>query len=286
MHRHWEKTILPLMKKIKPNHIVEIGSDKGINTKNILEFCEKNDSKLTSIDPNPRFNINELKEKYGHHFDFYKDLSLKTLPFLDKFDVILVDGDHNWYTVFNELKLIENIYKNKDKYPIILLHDTSWPYGRRDLYYNPNTIPPEYLLPYDELGMVPYEKKLSKDRGLNSRGHYNALYEGGERNGVLTAIEDYILESPLNFLFYSIPAYNGLGILFLKNEKLQKIVESIIDYPSILENLEKHYLKIISSDMRNKENKLVQKIEEKKLELNNIMNEKSFLNEKITEKDK
>ena len=42
MHRHWDNIILPLIEKIKPNHIVEVGSATGINTNNILNYCLKN----------------------------------------------------------------------------------------------------------------------------------------------------------------------------------------------------------------------------------------------------
>ena len=285
MHRHWDETIFPLIKKIRPKHIVEIGSETGKNTKNILNYCEENNSKLTSIDPNPIFNVNELKEKYGKKFEFFEDLSLRTIPFLDEFDMILIDGDHNWYTVFHELKSIENIYKKTDNYPIIILHDTGWPYARRDLYYDPKTIPQEYLLPYDELGMIPYEKGLFKNKGLNSVGLNNALYEGGDKNGVLTAVEDYIEESHLDLLFYSIPAFHGLGILFLKNENIQKIVESTIDYPKILGELEKYYLKIITSDLKDEQNALQQQNTEKNNTIKNLETEKNTLQQQNTEKD-
>ena len=46
MYRHWEETILPIIIKIKPKHIVEVGSDTGINTKNILEYCENENAVL------------------------------------------------------------------------------------------------------------------------------------------------------------------------------------------------------------------------------------------------
>ena len=50
------------------------------------------------------------------------------------FDCIIIDGDHNWYTVFNELTIIEkrNLLKEGGT---IFFHDIAWPYGRRDMYY-------------------------------------------------------------------------------------------------------------------------------------------------------
>ena len=285
MHRHWENIILPLIQKIKPKHIVEIGSDTGINTENILKYCKKNNSKLSSIDPKPNFNIDEMKKRYGNTFEFYKNYSLKILPYLENFDIILIDGDHNWYTVFHELKTIENIYKRNKNYPIIILHDIGWPYGRRDLYYDPNTIPPEYVLPYDTLGIIPNEKELSKDKGMN-HGFNNALFEGGEKNGVLTAVEDYINQSSLKFSFYSIPSYHGLGILFLENKSLQKIVDEIINYPSIIEDLENHYLKIITSDIQDEKNRLIHKINSENQEINNLIKEKTSLQQINNEQEK
>ena len=274
MHKHWKETILPIIEKIKPKHIVEVGSDTGINTRNILEYCETNNAKLTSIDPSPNFDVDELKERYACDFEFYKDLSLNILPFLEKFDIILIDGDHNWYTVFNELNTIEKIYKKNNNFPLIFLHDTAWPYGRRDLYYFPENIPEEYLLPYEKLGMIPGEKKLSKDKGMNQNFN-NALLEGGEKNGVLTAIEDYIEKSSLNLTFYSIPAFYGLGILFLENQELKKNVEDSIDYSSIIENLEKHYLKLFSVNYKTEKNNLIK----------NLNNEKRKFSEMSIEKD-
>uniref|UniRef100_UPI0025E34B88 class I SAM-dependent methyltransferase n=1 Tax=uncultured Methanobrevibacter sp. TaxID=253161 RepID=UPI0025E34B88 len=283
MHRHWKNTILPIIKKIKPTHIVEVGSDTGINTKNILEYCDKNNAKLSAIDPSPNFNVEKFKNKYGNKFDFYKDLSLNILPFLETFEVILIDGDHNWYTIYNELKTIEKLYKKNNYYPIIFLHDTSWPYHRRDLYYNPKTIPEEYLLPYKNLGIIPNEKKLSKNKGMNASLN-NAIFEGGNKNGVLTGIEDYINESQLDLLFYKIPAYNGLGILFFNDEKIKKIIENEIDYESILEDLEKYYLNLILSDIKDEKNKLIYDLTNEKNNLNNENLEKENTITQLTNK--
>ena len=99
MNRFWSSIIQPIIKSIKADYIIEIGSDTGINTQNIIEYCVEYDAHMTSIDPLPKFDIDEFKAKYGDKFQIYPELSLSRLPLLEDYDVILLDGDHNWYTV-------------------------------------------------------------------------------------------------------------------------------------------------------------------------------------------
>ena len=71
-------------------------------------------------------------------------------------DVVLIDGDHNWYTVFNELRLIEEMSRLKGfPMPLVMFHDIGWPYGRRDMYYNPSDIPEEFRQPIGKGGLMP-----------------------------------------------------------------------------------------------------------------------------------
>ena len=295
MHRLWKNIILPLINKFNPKSIIEIGSDKGINTINILNYCEKNNASLIAIDPEPKFDIYGIMEKYNCKFEFYQDISLKILPKLDNFDLVLIDGDHNWYTVYNELKIIEKKF-NQDNFPLIFLHDTSWPYGRRDLYYNPELIPTEFKHDYKMLGMIPNNVNLVNKGGLNNN-LYNASVEGSEKNGVLTAIEDFMGETCLNLSFYSIPIFHGFGIICSSNTNIKDIVDNL-DYFSIMYDLEIYYLKkMISwkdslvSDIGEKDklievlgsekDSLVSDIGEKDNIIKELLNEKIKLNNKV-----
>jgi hypothetical protein len=129
-----------------------------------------------------------------------------------RFDCILIDGDHNWYTVFNELRLIHERALLRPG-GFIFLHDVDWPYGRRDLYYQPDTIPAEFRHPFAQKGIVRGQSHLAEEGGLNSRNYLNALEEGGERNGVLTAIEDFLAQHPNDYRFFRIHYQWGLGVL-------------------------------------------------------------------------
>lgn len=220
MQHFYEFAIQPYLEKISPKHIIEIGAERGLNTTKILTYCENHDCRLTSIDPFPLFDFNSLKEKYGNKFNMVSDLSLNALPQIDPCDIAMIDGDHNWYTVFNELKTIEKInLLNNHPFPIIFFHDIGWPYARRDMYYNPENIPLEFQQPHKKQGIIPNQNELSNDSqlGLN-HDVANAIHEGGEKNGVLTAVEDFIKKSELNLTLYLIHGQHGFGILFEKNE--------------------------------------------------------------------
>ncbi|ALT69729.1 methyltransferase domain-containing protein [Methanobrevibacter millerae] len=248
MRRMWEIIVLPLFKELKPKNIVEIGSEDGINTEKILSYCIKNNSYLITIDPHPLFDENKFSNQYGDHFKLIKDLSLNCLQEINDYDVILIDGDHNWYTVYNELKLIEKKFIGK-KFPIIILHDVGWPYGRRDLYYNPKTIPKEFLHEYAKKGMLPDTPELLEKGGLNCNLN-NAIYENGAKNGVLTAIEDFLHESKNDLSFSTIMAFNGLGIIYPNESSLKSKINNIIEKSDITFLLEKSYLRnmILSMD--------------------------------------
>ncbi|SFS92790.1 class I SAM-dependent methyltransferase [Marininema halotolerans] len=227
MHRFYDRIIMPIISSYKSEKIVEIGADLGYNTSKILEYCKDSGAQLTVIDPYPRFDEEELKEKHPY-LSVKKTLSLNALGDIDDYDTILIDGDHNWYTVYHELKLIEQKSMKKGKFPLIFLHDTDWPYARRDMYYIPDSIPSKYRHSYAKKGLVPGSLSLSDDSTINPWFNH-ALYEGGKRNGVLTAVEDFLEETPLPFFFHKAYSNNGLGIIIPEDQPLNKIVTRIVE---------------------------------------------------------
>ncbi len=128
-------------------------------------------------------------------------------------DVALIDGDHNWYTVFTELSLLADVARQADALmPVVILHDVAWPYGRRDLYYDPSNIPEEHRQPWAREGMRRGKPELLPRGGLNSN-LANAVLEGGPRNGVMTAIEDFIAAHDKSVRLVVLPIFFGLAIV-------------------------------------------------------------------------
>ena len=165
------------------------------------------------IDPLPLFDPHEHEQRFPGRYHFHRDVSLNVLPGLPAVDAALVDGDHNWYTVYNELKLLAATAAAAEKpLPLLVLHDVGWPYGRRDLYYAPERIPEQYRQPFAERGIRRGQAELLEKGGFNPRMN-NALREGGPRNGVMTALEDFAKEHDGDLRIDVIPVYHSLAIV-------------------------------------------------------------------------
>lgn len=214
MNFFWSRIIHPILNLIHPNTMVEIGCAHGFHTMQLLSFAQSHSSKLIAVDPAPQFDTRLVQAVYPNCFELKQDYSLQVLPQLQEVDLVLIDGDHNWYTVYHELKLLEQ-YK---RFPIVMLHDTEWPYGRRDMYYFPDTIPIEYRQPHAKKGLLPGITELV-EHGHNSDVD-NALFEYGPRNGVLTAIEDFMQETQQPLTFMRVHSEHGLGII-IPNDSVQ-----------------------------------------------------------------
>ena len=238
MQRFWETVIEPVLDAVRPGVIVEIGSDQGGNTENLLGFCRRTGATLHVIDPAPGYDAAEWQREHAGRLVFHKDLSLNVLPQIEAFDAVLIDGDHNWYTVFHELKMIEDLCDGRSReFPMVMLHDAGWPYGRRDLYYDPDTIPEEHRKPHEKKGMLPGVPNLVEEGGLNQHLH-NALLENEPRSGVLTAIEDFLGETDHRLDLTRLPGIHGLAILVParlreENTELGNLLENLRFLPFI-----------------------------------------------------
>ncbi|MBT7337546.1 glycosyltransferase [Candidatus Peregrinibacteria bacterium] len=216
MHVFWNIIIRPLLEILSPKAIVEIGTFEGDNTKNILQYCEEYNCVLHGIDPIQTDEISTLTMLYPKHFVFHKELSLNMLHCIPQYEAILIDGDHNWYTVYHELLLIEKRAKETGTFPLVFVHDIGWPYGKRDMYQDPDLIPNQYLQPYRTGGLIPGEGFPVLNKGLNS-DYLHGIYEHGIRSGIQSAVTDFLKATDLQLQYTAIPGFHGLGILASQN---------------------------------------------------------------------
>ena len=140
-------------------------------------------SELHVIDPLPQFDPADHERRFPGRYVFHHGISHDVLPTLEPADVVLVDGDHNWYTVHGELQLLAKTARDAAApLPVLVLHDVGWPYGRRDLYYEPSRIPDEHRQPHRQAGMQHGVSALRGRGGMNADLD-NAEHEGGPRTG-------------------------------------------------------------------------------------------------------
>lgn len=207
MRRFFRDLTEPILGRLRPKRIIEIGAAEGGHSELLAGWCDANGAEVDIIDTAPRFDVSKFLARYPQVARVHVAPSLSVLPCLSPADVILVDGDHNWFTVYNELK---TVYRPGWR-PLCLLHDITWPYGRRDLYYDPAMVPDEYRKEWRR-GPVDPDVSGIASTGLNSV-LCHAVQEGGPNNGVLTAIEDFLRERTEQFRVVTLPILFGLAII-------------------------------------------------------------------------
>ena len=210
MQSFFDLVVRPLLEALRPGVVVEIGAETGAHTRKLLEAC--GGATMHVIDPSLRLDVDEWTRRHGDRLVFHEGRSVDALPRIEAADVVLVDGDHNWYTVHRELEIVaERADAAGRTLPLLILHDTAWPYGRRDLYYSPESIPSEFRHPYARRGMHPDAGGLLPSGGLNPHLD-NAVHQGGPRNGVRTAVEDFVAaRGGVRTAF--LPVLHGLAVL-------------------------------------------------------------------------
>jgi hypothetical protein len=224
MHE-FRQLILTSLEMADARLVAEIGTEYGGMSSVLAEWLEPRAGKLWCIDPAPQpsflewlptaVNVTHIARPSLEVLSDGPD-DPREIPCPDAW---LVDGDHNWYTVFHELDHILRSFFAAGKHPLIFLHDVGWPCARRDMYYAPDRIPAAFRKPYTyNAGTVPGQSELRPNRGFRGGDSFAyANQEGGPRNGVLTAVEDAIAaqhQAGHALAFANIPAVLGLGVVF------------------------------------------------------------------------
>ena len=181
--------------KFKVNDVVFNGlSNNNDLVEFVLKYCNDNDINISLIDSKDTTSKNVIKGDELSILQNFKD-----------FDAIFINGDSNWYTVYNELNIIK---KNNVEFPLVLICNNLFPNMRRDSYIDPKIIPSEFLNEYtDELDID----------GINIKdGLYHAVDDNSPKNGVFTAIEDFLSEN-YNVDMLDLKLTCGVTILYSNN---------------------------------------------------------------------
>ena len=206
---HNAEFVVGCLDAVGARSIVEVGGFRGELTELLARWAVAADATVTVVDTAPHPDLVALADgregvtliQTGSH------AALADIPLAD---AIILDGDHNYHTVSEELRIIaERAEREARTLPLLLLHDVGWPHGRRDDYYVPERIPAERRQPLAGDGLFP------GDPGTVHGGipcDNPAAREGGPGNGVLTAVEDFLAGRD-SLRLAIIPAFYGLGVI-------------------------------------------------------------------------
>ncbi|MFJ8910992.1 class I SAM-dependent methyltransferase [Amycolatopsis sp. NPDC102389] len=185
--------------------VVEIGVESG-QVSGI--YAELGASEVYCVDPAPTERVRETVKAHDA-LHLVTVPSPEVLPQLPVADLYVLDGDHNYAVVKGELAWILEHAPDA----VVAMHDVLWPWGRRDLYYEPSALSPRDRHPVSEDGPTVWHDGLTPAGFVGLGAFTVAQQAGGERNGVLTAVEDVLAEHP-DWRFELVPAVFGMGLLY------------------------------------------------------------------------
>jgi hypothetical protein len=193
--------------------VTEVGALDGDLTRLLLPWVTRSGGEVIAIDPAPHPDLEMLAADKAE-LRLIRETSHEALAHIPLTDAIILDGDHNYYTVSEELRIIaERAEREGRRVPLLLLHDVGWPHGRRDDYYAPEQVPVEHRQPVVAGGCLYPGDPGTRPGALPF--HYPAAREGGPRNGVLTAVEDFV-SGREQLRLAIIPTFFGIGLIWDK----------------------------------------------------------------------
>ena len=205
--------------------VAEVGAYAGDLTRIFLKWAEPRGATVVAIDAMPQPPLEALVAERDD-LTLFRGVAAEALREIELPDAVVIDGDHNYYAVTNELRLIAE-RAGDDPLPLLLFHDVGWPHARRDLYYDLDDVPAEARHPAQPGGgLFPGEPGIRRG-GLPMPGA-SAKHEGGPRNGVLTAIEDFIAARG-DLRLAVVPAFFGLGFVWSRDAPYADALAELLD---------------------------------------------------------
>jgi hypothetical protein len=190
--------------------LLEIGSFRGELTEELLNWAKRSGAEIATVEPLPPDDLLALAERHPE-LTLIEDTGTGAIEGLESLpDTIIIDGDHNYYTLTQELNKIAE-KAGDDTLPLLMFHDVGWPHERRDTYYAPDRVPESERQPLGHNCTLAPDNPGLSDGGLPYE--WAAAREGGPKNGVLTAIEDF-MSTREDLDLAVVPVFFGFGMVW------------------------------------------------------------------------
>jgi hypothetical protein len=242
---NFAEILIPCLEAVGARAVVEVGAYAGDLTGLLLDWAERSGAKVIAVDPKPQ---RELEELHGRRpeLELLRETSLEALRRIEFPDAVIIDGDHNYYTVSEELALTAERARD-DALPLLVLHDVGWPHGRRDDYFDPELVPEDRRQPIAPLGGLHPDEPGIDPEGMPYP--WPAAREGGALNGVLTAVEDFV-SGRGHLRMAVVPAFFGLAVVWPEDAPWSDAVAELLaptDRNPLLERLERNRVRHLAT---------------------------------------
>jgi hypothetical protein len=209
----FREILADLIDAVAPVGIAEIGGEGGLLTQELIAGAERLDASVTCIDPAPSAALADLAEET--RLTLVRGYSPAAIDELPPSEFVVVDGDHCYAVVREETERLLTRAEQSGTPTLLVFHDVCFPCGRRDYYYAPKVLDEADVHPHRfDTGMSVFSHDPVVGGGMRSRGAMGiAEVAGGERNGVLTAVEDAI-DGRSGLRLRVVPAVFGLGFVY------------------------------------------------------------------------
>lgn len=240
--------ILALLQITDARALVQIGTGDGTITERLVQWVESVQGRILCIDPAPKEAVIKLVSS-STQANLISERPCLALSQLLSAELYLIDDDPNY---FSTLQLLNSAWTSHERFNhstpfLAVVRGVGWPFGQRDGYSNPEGIPTEFLHTYSWTKGIDLEDTGMVLDGLHFENLALAQHEGGDRNGVLPAIWDFLHDKP-DLKLIKVDINLGLGFLYsTKAVWAKKLEEQLIQYRDhpLLPSLEEHRLRLM-----------------------------------------
>jgi hypothetical protein len=207
----WSHLIEPLLMEAHVRHVVDVGAKPDVLGRQLEAFAARAGGSYTLLRSTGP-NVNEIPLHAAACF---------------------LRGDPNWYTVHHALEALARRARALGvPFPLVLVCDAGWPYGRRDGYDDPGAVPPRYRNACRRLGLLPGVPTPVEVGGAHGQRH-NGVFAYGSCNGVLTAVEDFT-EERAEIRHVAVPGHASLAVVTdaVKRAAPGTLLAGLLDQPA------------------------------------------------------
>jgi hypothetical protein len=201
-----------LLSLLHPTHILlATGRDSGSLAALLAEAAQE--ATLHIAGRHLPESLRALRQSAGDRCVLHHAAIVDVIGILPVPGLCWIDADPNWHATQAILQALAAQAASLGKeFPVTIVANAGWPYGRRDGYDDPAGVPAPFCHPHERAGLLPGQAAPAGAAGLHG-DRFNGSVENEPGHGVLTAIEDFLDGRTGTLRLATLPGFGGLAVL-------------------------------------------------------------------------